>query len=278
MNGVGPTLALNNVLARLRKVRKCHHKADTWHALCPGHDDKNRSLSVWLGRSAVLIGCWAGCDKPRILSAMGLSMRDLFPDTRDDRKSAYPGATARTETRREVACYDYRDEEGNVLYQVVRFEPKGFAQRRPDPERPGKWLWGLVDSRRVLYKLPELLRRVRDGILIVEGEKDVENLAAWDLLATCNVGGAGMGWKNEYSLCLRGRRVVIVPDNDVAGHEHADYVAGSLIRHGAASVRYLTLPDLPEHGDVSWWMAKGGTKEELIRLIKAAPEWCAKQT
>jgi putative DNA primase/helicase len=35
---------------------------------------------------------------------------------------------------KEVAAYDYHDENGKLLYQVVRFEPKDFRQRRPNGE------------------------------------------------------------------------------------------------------------------------------------------------
>src|SRR5579862_5360260 len=34
--------------------------------------------------------------------------------------------------RRMVAEYDYRSESGELLFQVCRFEPKDFRQRRPD--------------------------------------------------------------------------------------------------------------------------------------------------
>src|SRR6476469_947295 len=48
-----------------------------------------------------------------------------------------------------VATYDYRDENGTLLFQVLRYVPKGFSQRRPD--RNGGWIYKLGDCRRVLY-------------------------------------------------------------------------------------------------------------------------------
>jgi hypothetical protein len=33
--------------------------------------------------------------------------------------------------RRIIAKYDYTDAAGTMLYQALRLEPKGFAQRRP---------------------------------------------------------------------------------------------------------------------------------------------------
>ena len=37
------------------------------------------------------------------------------------------------------ATYDYRDEAGRLTYQVVRYPPKDFRQRRPDGS--GGWVW-----------------------------------------------------------------------------------------------------------------------------------------
>src|SRR6516165_5667843 len=87
-----------------------------------------------------------------------------------------------------VKTYDYRDEIGELLFQVVRFEPKDFRQRRPGG---CGWIWKLGDARRVLYLLPELVKAVAAGqtIYIPEGEKDVDNLRAIGLAATTNPGG-----------------------------------------------------------------------------------------
>ncbi len=52
-----------------------------------------------------------------------------------------------------VATYDYRDEAGALLYQVVRHQPKDFRQRRSDGR--GGWIYSLGDTRRVLYRFPD---------------------------------------------------------------------------------------------------------------------------
>jgi hypothetical protein len=102
-----------------------------------------------------------------------------------------------------VAEYDYRGEQGELLFQVVRFEPKDFRQRRPDGH--GGWIWGLGNVRRVLYRLPELLKAPSEQpVFVVEGEKDVDALIAMGLSATTCPMGAGK-WLPEYSESLRGR-------------------------------------------------------------------------
>jgi AAA domain len=61
-------------------------------------------------------------------------------------------------------------------------------------------------------------------------------------------------------------------DNDTAGEDHATSVARSLVGV-AASVRILRLPGLPPKGDVTDWLEAGGTRDELERLAREAPEY-----
>jgi hypothetical protein len=166
-----------------------------------------------------------------------------------------------------VAEYDYRAENGELLFQVVRREPKDFRQRRPDG--CGGWNWSVKGVRQVLYGLPELLASGDATVFIPEGEKDCNSLTALGLIATCNAGGAGK-WKKVHAEHLKGRRVVVLPDNDDAGRVHAQQVVASL-KSIAADVRVVELPGLPIKGDVSDWLAAGGTAEQLHRLAVADP-------
>lgn len=245
------------ILGRLGRVRR---SGAGWSALCPAHDDHNPSLSVTEGGDGkVLLKCHAlaGCTLPEICAAMGIGERDLFPED--------PGRGAPII----VAQHAYRDETGALLFEVLRYSPKGFRQRKPDGR--GGWSWSTHGVRQVPYRLPELLASGARRVFVVEGEKDADRLAKLGFIATTNAGGAGK-WKPEFSAFFRGRHVIILPDDDEAGRRHADSVARSI--HGtAASVRMLCLPNLPAKGDVSDWLAAGGTRDELKHLAKAAPEW-----
>ena len=81
----------------------------------------------------------------------------------------------------------------------------------------------------MLYRLPAVLAAVSagEGVYVVEGEKDVEALEHAGAIATCNPGGAGK-WQPEYSVALRGARVVVVADRDEPGRRHAAEVAEML--------------------------------------------------
>lgn len=48
---------------------------------CPAHDDRTPSLSVTLGRKAILFHCFAGCSNEEVIAALdrqGIRSRDLF--------------------------------------------------------------------------------------------------------------------------------------------------------------------------------------------------------
>ena len=201
---------------------------DTWAAQCPadGHDDRTASLAIAQGDAGAVVWCHAGCDtKTAVLPPLKLGFPDLFDQPRQVRDRA---------PRRVAAEYRYTDEHGELLFVKVRYEPKDFAVKRPDGS--GGWTYKLSrDTRRVLYRLPEVLAAVRDGktVFLVEGEKDAGRLAGLGHVATCNFDGAAKDgqrpkWRPEYTGVLRGADVVIIADRDAPGIAHAQAIAASL--------------------------------------------------
>ena len=148
-------------------------------------------------------------------------------------KSDSPGSPTK---RTILETYDYVDEHGEHLFQSIRFEPKGFSQRRLVD---GKWVWNLNGTRRVLYRLPKIIDAARNGetIYICEGEKDVHALEHAGEVATCNPEGANK-WRAEFSEFLVGANVVVIVDQDPIGKKHADEVAES-VRPFAKTVRIV---------------------------------------
>ena len=146
---------------------------------CPAHDDESPSLSLKNGDGKVILHCHVGCDPKDVVAALGLRTADLWDEPR----------AANAPPSREVAAYDYTDEAGALLFQVVRYEPKAFRQRRPDGN--GGWVWKLDDTRRVLYRLRVIEAVASDELVfVVEGEKDVHAVERAGYTATCNSGGA----------------------------------------------------------------------------------------
>ena len=237
-------------------------------ACCCCHDERTPSLAIREGDDGRALfkchGCGAGYAE--VVRAKGMDPKLLAPVKRE--REAGVGEI--------VATYDYRTAAGELLYQAVRFRPKDFRQRRPGPG--GAWVYNLQGVRRVLYRLSEVLAAVSRGerVYVVEGEKDADALARLGLCATTNAMGAKAPWLKDYSEALCGADVAILPDHDEPGREHAEKVRRAL-RGVARSVRVLALPGLPEHGDVSDWLAAGGTREALEALIEECPANTAPQ-
>jgi uncharacterized protein (DUF927 family) len=244
---------IEQILQKLSGVRK---QGSGFQARCPAHADDKPSLSIGEKGGKILLHCHANCSIDDLCGALAIQKKDLFSEE-----------LAKRTRRRIDRIYEYKDETGEVLFQCVRYEPKDFRQRRPDGA--GGWIWNLADTRLVLYRLPELVLADKAfPVFICEGEKDVDRLIELGLTATCNPLGAAK-WKPEYSDHLTGRHCVVLPDNDEAGRKHAQTVATGL--HGKAErVSILHLPGIPEKGDVSNWLAKGNTAEDLFALIDGA--------
>lgn len=231
----------------------CRGRASSWQ--CPAHEDRAPSLSIGPRRdgNGVVLNCHAGCATEEVVSALGITLQDLFDEPLEKR-----------ERPQVVAEYPYPDEHGEVLYVVRRLEPgydgerKTFRQFRPDGTA------GVKGIRRVLYRLPDVLAMAQAGgtVLVVEGEKDVENLAAIGCVATCNVGGAGK-WNDDYARHFQGAaEVIVIADRDDPGRKHAATVADSVQRAGIP-VRVL---EAAKGKDVSDHLAAGLGYEDLVPL------------
>ena len=234
-------MELTDVLGKLEKVKK---SGKGYVALCPAHQDKERSLSVTSNDHAIVLHCFAGCAIENVVKALGIQISDLFLDTKAKPKI--------------VATYDYKDETGHVLFQVCRLQPKSFRQRHKNDK--GEWDWSMKGVRRVLYHLDDIVRA--DEVYFVEGEKDCDNLWDCGLVATTSPGGANAWrdeWKDQYVEPLIGKKVILIPDKDEAGYNYMREVAYSLM--GKAKLYCILLPDK----DVTDWL-QTHQPEELIEL------------
>jgi hypothetical protein len=82
-----------NILDHLEGVRP--NGREKYMARCPAHSDKSPSLSIWLkddGR--ILLKCFAGCETESVLSAMGLTFRDVMPERVGEFSRERPAFTA----------------------------------------------------------------------------------------------------------------------------------------------------------------------------------------
>lgn len=244
--------ALRSAGHRLRRHPDARGR-ESIRTTCPAHHDTKPSLVVTRDDGKALVRCFAGCRTPAIVAALDLKMADLFSGP------PQPGAA-----RRVVATYDYRAIDGTLLGQKIRFAPKGFRWLQHSPAVGPYRLPDLIDTRTVF---------------LTEGEKSCDHLWEMGMAATCGPGGASR-WTPEWSrsLWIVGcRELIILPDNDQAGRDHAERVAA--ITHTLEvdgepiAVKVLPLPGLPYSGDVVDWLDAGHDAEELAALVAATPTW-----
>lgn len=288
-------MQLEDILGRLKGVKG---NGDQYMAQCPAHQDKRSSLAVARAENGgVVLKCLAGCTTEDIVDKLGIAMADLFPE--DSKKGT--AAKGKPAPKKKVPApvlkvggtYTYKDKEGTTrneeitreyvyvtaqgvpVLKVYRTKEKSFPVIHLDK---GAWYWGDGGACKLLYRLPEVLKAIKDGspVYLVEGEKDADTLAGMDYCATTNRGGAGK-WQAELSRQLAGAHVVILPDNDDPGKKHAKLVSEAL-KGSAADVRIVDLTrgyaELPEKGDVSDFMAAlpGDSGKALLdKLVNDAP-------
>jgi predicted DNA-binding transcriptional regulator AlpA len=233
----------------------------------PNHSAKDRSLAVRFDPAApdgFVVHSFAGDDplqcKDHVRSKLGIRWT---PRTIQSPITRMPQRVA---TASKPADYVYELEDGTPYLRVRRSAEKRFFQQH---WTGFDWQNGAPTGSKIPYRLPQLKQAEHDAVFIVEGEKDADALAAMGLVATTNAGGAEK-WSEDLNQHFRGRDVYILPDNDEPGERHAAKISESLTAV-AREIRIIRLPGLPTKGDVSDWLAAGGTADELAKLIEAAP-------
>jgi hypothetical protein len=242
-------------------------------ALCCFHDEKNPSMSI-----NVKTGLWnchackdggdvfafqmkrSGCDFPAAVSELA-KIAGVNGGNGNGKRKKKLGT--------EICRYDYTDETGELLFQSVRYDdPKTFKQGHYEN---GRWVWGIGEIQRVLYRLPEVVKA--DEVYVFEGEKDAVLAAEMGFPgATTNPMGAG-NWLPEHSESLRDKKVVIVPDRDEPGQKHAKDVAEQLTGI-AAEVKIVDLTDLgpilPKNGkDFTDWVELIEDRDKAKEMFQA---------
>ncbi len=247
------------------------------HCPLPKHEDNTGSLSLTLKDGKLLVYCHAGCNQETVFEEV-----NRLSDNGNNRRT-------NKQSKNEVV-YPYRDRNDTTILEKVRIYPKSFYIRQPNgnggyvKNAEGKHTVEGADTS-IIYCLPDVLHAISNGqtVYVAEGEKDCDNLRALGLVATCNIFGASKDdkktkWTDENAKWLKGAKEVIsFADNDSPGKAHALAVAKT-VHPLNIPCKVIELPNLPDKGDVSDWLAAGGTKEQLLELVEAAPFYDSEET
>lgn len=163
----------------------------------PGHSRVDRSLSVKpdpAARNGYILNSFAGDDFAKC--------RDYVDSQLGIPQEPRPHAAHNQPRGRIVATYPYHNEHGELLYEVVRYEPKDFRQRRPDGR--GGWTWKLDDTRRIPYRLRELVEAIAAGrtVVVVEVRGMSMPCARWGSMPPRAPAAPGNGAQNIASISL----------------------------------------------------------------------------
>lgn len=132
------------------------------------------------------------------------------------------------------ARWFYNDAFGVVLFGISRFDkPDGSKEFLPltlwrDAEGL-RWCWKSVPAPRPLYNQDKLAERPDAPVVICEGEKsaDAALLIFPKSVPMTSPGGANAADKADWSV-LRGRKVLLWPDDDAPGRAYAAKVGATL--------------------------------------------------
>lgn len=236
-------MKIEEFLSYLKNVKRV--RENQYMALCPAHNDKNPSLSIGLSenKKQILLHCYAGCSADDVLNTVGLKKKDLFNNKGDFIMNK--------------TSYTYYNADGTVAYTKTRIDnadkTKKFYFEQPDGTK------GMKGIRHELYHLPDVISA--EKVYVVEGEKCADAVIKQGSVATTLDTGAKSPWCPHYTEYLKGKEVIIVPDNDTPGMDYAKKVLQNV-----PTARIVKLPDLPPKGDIYDWLAMGHTVEEIDSL------------
>jgi 5S rRNA maturation endonuclease (ribonuclease M5) len=160
-----------------------------------------------------------------------------------------------------------------MVKRVLRFPNyadghKHFTQRKWSPD--SGWLPTVKGVGAVLYNADRLI--LTGTVIIVEGEKDADSISGLHLSGrggeTIGVTSGGKGtWHAKLAKQLRGKAVIVMPDNDAPGEDYAVTVRASL---DAEHIEYASVSFAGTGSkDVTEYLQNDHTVEELVRLINS---------
>lgn len=289
-------MQIQELLNRLEGVKT--NGTNKWIAHCPckhnhAHGDKNRSLTVALNGTKILLHCHTGCTTEDICGAIGIEGKDLFTDA--------PTTTERTVAERRQSfiewfgnqnglkfvtaysyCYgDHADGLMKIKYQDAD-GGKTFRWIHDDPTTQSGFKLNHEGCEHRLYIAgdPDAVE-----VFVVEGEKDADTLHSitGKTVVSAENGaqkeGDGTKWLPIYTEQLADKTVIVLHDNDAVGRDFSRIEADA-IKTKARSVRMIDIAtawkECPDKGDVSDMVQTLGKQDTLNRLqdlITNAAEW-----
>lgn len=266
--------------------------ADGWVTTCPAHDDGKASLSIRSPHGKILFKCHAGCTQQAVMEALierGLwqkksateSWRPMRPVPKDVN---LPSGVTHFKHGAPVKTWEYRELDGTIIGLIHRFEKRN-AEGKIDKtlipmsycysDKGGKmWAWKSFDKPRPLYNLPKFKELKDAPVLVLEGEKaaDAAQKIFKDKYVCTSWPGGAAAVKYADARPLKGRKVVLWPDNDAPGVKAMTELAEILIHDQDNTPDIVDIPEgLPEGWDVADEVPENFSMDYHVLVAKARP-------
>jgi len=260
--------------------------ADGWVTTCPAHDDGKASLSIRAPHGKILFKCHAGCSQQEVMKA--LQDRDLWPKKESSESwkpirpvpegVSLPANVSHAKHGKPRRTWIYREIDGSIIGLVHRFEDgKGGKTLIPMAycysDKGGKmWTWKSFDKPRPFYNLP-LFKNKELPVIVFEGEKTADKaqeIFKDKYICTTWPGGAA-AVKYSDTKILKGRKIILWPDNDEPGFKAMRELAEALIQEGNKPHMVDVPTGLPEGWDVADEIPEGFNIDFGSLVAKAEP-------
>ena len=225
---------------------------------CPFHNDSTPSMSICPSKQ----GCWHCFGCPGTRSGSIFDLVKAFAAVPDSNVEIQ-----RPDSEAE-AIYPYWDAAGRLRKEVLRLPGKKFRQRQPDK---ATWRWDTEGLPPMLYNA--YLLKDTGIVAVAEGEKDCDSITqagvwgldGWVIGVTS---GSADSWHPSLAKQLRGKKVIIAPDDDEAGARYADQAESSLLDEG---IEYRRISFQGTGAKDATDFLASHTKDEFVNLL--GREW-----
>lgn len=244
-------MTLQEFLLHFPDARPC---GSGYKTRCPAHKDNEASLQISPGEKVpIVLRCHASCETQDILSALGLSLKDI---------STFPNGTSHNKKKNGLTVWPIRDITGQTIAHKNRGDSQNGKKKRIFwTDASGKnGLNGLPPKALPLYNsesLPDYDRK--KPLFLLEGEKDTDALLSLGIQAVGTVGGAGVTPSLEVLETIADFQDVRPwpdHDSDGKGYRHMQRVAARLITLGCTPAILTPPPELPEGGGAADWVTQ----------------------
>lgn len=153
-----------------------------------------------------------------------------------------------------TASWNYYDESDQVIVTVYRYNTDSGKRYLPFDVKRSSFT---LPETRPLYNIPGIMKS--DKVILVEGEKCADALIEQGMTATTAMLGANAPIEKTDWSPLKGKHVIIWPDNDEPGKQYAEKVVKKLTFLGVLSLTLLEIPDNKPKG----WDSADGIEEKM---------------